>query len=236
MKRSGVAVIFVTIIIAGCAVRMGGPSPIRRDAVAWRVPNNLDADTVGARIQAGGYEFALIATQRDSAFLARAAWRAGLQMTRPGRIGDTNYVFFGPKAIGDTTHSAPVTGGGYVRLHDALFEIEKNRRVDLIIARFDSVADIRAGVRTLIEYIAKDVSSNVPLLLGFEPTSPQMGDSVSVLVRALLADTRECSGSASAAAAPTIRLLYGPEARVHCERADVLSITGAPVGAQFTLQ
>jgi hypothetical protein len=91
-------------------------------------------------------------------------------------------------------------------------------------------------VRTLIEYIAKDVSSNVPLVLAFEPSTPQMGDSVSVLVRALLADTRECLGSASSSTPTPLRLLYGPEARVRCERAEVLNFTGEPVGAQFTLQ
>jgi hypothetical protein len=236
MRRSGIAAILVTIIIAGCAVRMGGPGPLRRDAVAWRVPSDIDADTLGARVQSGGYEFALIATPRDSAFLARAAWRAGLQMTRPGRIGDTNYVFFGPKAIGDTTHTVQVATGGNVRLHDALFEMEKNRRVDLIIARFDGVTDIRAGVRALIEYVAKDVSGNVPLLLAFEPPSPQVGDSVAVLLRALLADTRECNGGGAAPQQPTIRLFYGPAARVRCERAEILNMTGAPVSAQFSLQ
>ena len=236
MKRSGAFVVLVTIVITGCAVRMGGPGPLRRDAVAWRVPANFDADTLGARVQSGGYEFALIATPRDSAYLARAAWRAGLQMTRPGRIGDTNYVFFGPKAIGDTTHAVPVSSGGHVRLHDALFEMEKNRRVDLILARFDGVTDIRAGVRALIEYVAKDVSGNVPLLLAFEPSSPLVGDSVAVLMRALLADTRECNATNAPSAQPTIRLFYGPEAHVRCERAEILNVTGGPVSAQFSLQ
>ena len=42
----------------------------------------------GARLQQGGYEFAMLVAPFDSAWLAAAATRAGLQMTRPGRIGD----------------------------------------------------------------------------------------------------------------------------------------------------
>jgi hypothetical protein len=235
MKRSTAFVILFAVIITGCAVRLGGPSPVQRDTLAWRVPGNTTADELGARLRTGGYEFAMLATSRDSAFLATAATRAGLQMTRPGRIGESSYVFFGPKAIGDTTHSVPVPTGGHVRLHDALFQIDKNRRVDLIIARFDSVANLREGVRALLQYVAKDVSGNVALLLGFEPASPQIGDSVSVLVRAILTDTRECSAAAGRTAQPTIRLFYGPEVRVRCERAEVLNETGGPVSAQFIL-
>jgi hypothetical protein len=236
MKRSGAVVSVVAVIMAGCAVRLGGPAPLQRDAIAWRVPANTTAEELGRRLQQGGYEFAMLATSRDSAFLASAATRAGLQMTRPGRIGESNYVFFGPKAVGDTTHTVPVRTGGQVRLHDALFRIDKNRAVDLIIARFDSVVNIREGVRALIEYVAKDVSGNAALLLGFEPSSPQVGDSVAVLLRALLTDTRECNGSAGPPAYPTIRLFYGPEVRVRCERAQVLNETGGPVSAQFVLQ
>lgn len=235
MKRSKAFAILVVVIIAGCAVRMGGPAPVQRDTIAWRVPASITAEQLGTRLQQGGYEFALLATSHDSTFLASAATRAGLQMTRPGRIAGSNYVFFGPKAVGDTTHTVTVRTGGRVQLHDALFRIDKNRSVDLIIARFDSVTNISEGVRSLVEYVAKDVSGNAALLLGFEPPTPQIGDSVSLLLRALLNDTRDCTSGAPGRPSP-IRLFYGPEVRVRCERAQVLNESGGPVSVQFVLQ
>ena len=102
----------LAIAAAGCATGLVGGDPIQRDALALRVPESMTAEALGARIQQGGYEFAMISTTQDSAFLAAAATRAALQMTRPGRIGNATYTFFGPKPLGDTTHTVMVQGGG----------------------------------------------------------------------------------------------------------------------------
>jgi hypothetical protein len=225
----------LALVAAGCATGLVGGDPIQRDALALRVPENMTAEALGARIQQGGYEFAMISTTQDSAFLAAAATRAALQMTRPGRIGNATYTFFGPKPIGDTTHTVMVQGGGQVRLHDALYRIDKNRVLDLLVARFDSVTDVRSGVRALLGYVGSDVSNNAGLLLGVEAPTRQFGDSVAVLLRAVYRDTRECASAGSAANAPSIRLFYGPELRVRCERAEILGEANAPVSAQFVL-
>ena len=236
MKRSAVLLVVSALIIGGCAMGMGGPKPIERDALALRVPANMTADQLGAKLQQGGYEFAILAAPFDSAWLATAATRAGLQMTRPGRVGDLNYVFFGPKAVGDTLHTLNVKNGGRVRMHDALFQLDKEHTADLILARFDSVTDIREGVRALLGYVASDVSGNAALLLAVEAATPQLGDTIAVLIRAAYTDTRECAGANGASAQPPIRLFYGPAARARCQTAQIMNEANSPISAKFLLQ
>jgi hypothetical protein len=221
---------------AGCAAAgLGGRNPEERDALALRVPEGMTAEALGTRIKQGGYEYAMLSTSRDSAFLAAAAVQAGLEMTRPGRLGTSTYAFFGPKPLGDTTHTVAVQAGGQVRLHDALYRIDKTRNLDLLVARFENVTDLRSGVRALLGYVGSDVSNNAGLLLGIESPTPQFGDSVATLLRAVYRDTRECASAGASANSPTIRLFFGPESRVRCERAEVLGEANAPVSAQFVL-
>lgn len=236
MKRSTAAIVFGSLMVGGCALGLGGSDPLERDVLTMEVPATISAEELGARLQQGGYEFALLAADHDSAWLAAAATRAGLQMTRPGRVGAVNYVFFGPPALGDTTHVVNVRSGGSIKLHDALFELDKHHHVDLMLARFDSVADVREGVRALLGYVAKDVSGNAALLLAIETPTQQFGDSISTLIRALYLDTRECVDDGSAAGtASAIRLFYGPPLHVRCANAAILNEAGGPVSAHFVL-
>ena len=235
MKRGWIAAGIALVATACASGLVPGRSALQRDALAFRVPDGMTADALGARIKQGGYEFAMLSTARDSAFLAAAASQAGLQMTRPGRIGDATYTFFGPKAVGDTTHTVMVQGGGQVRLHDALYQIDKNRFLDLLIARFEGVTDMSRGVRALLGYVGSDVSNSAGLLLGVEAPTAQFGDSIALLLRAVYRDTRECASTGASANSPSIRLFYGPEIRVRCERAEVLGEANAPVSAQFVL-
>ena len=231
----GSATVLVVMVLAGCASGLvPGGGPDERDALAWQVPAGTSAEQVGARVQQGGYEFAMIAARQDSAWLATAATRAGLQMTRPGRVGNSYYTFFGPKAVGDTTHTIEVPGGGRIRLHDALYRIDKNRLFDVILARFDSVNSLNNGVRALLGYVGSDVSGTAGLLLGIEMANPQVGDSIAVLMRAYLTDARECASRAPATT-PAIRVFYGPRARLTCRSAEVLNEAGGPISAQFAL-
>jgi hypothetical protein len=234
MKRSVGWIVLASVAAAGCAGGLGRGGPLQRDAIAWQVPAGTSAEQLGARLQQGGYEFAMLSANQDSAWLAAAASRAGLQMTRPGRVGGSTYTFFGPKPVGDTTHVIQVQGGGRIRLHDALYRIDKNRIVDLILARFDSVTVLNNGVRSLLEYVGSDVSGSAGLLLGIEVPSAQAGDSVATLVRAYLTDARECASGAPATT-PAIRVFYGPRARLTCQRAEVLNEAGGPVSAAFAL-
>jgi hypothetical protein len=238
MKRSSIVIAAAGLMVTACASALGGRGdPVPRDAIALRVPATITAEALGARLRQGGYEFAMLSAPRDSAWLATAATAAGLQMTRPGRVGENTYVFFGPKAVGDTTHTVPVPSGGQVRLHDALFQVDKARNLDLIIARFEGVTDLRSGVRALLGYVGSDVSNSAALLLGVDAPTPQFGDSVALLLRALYTDTRECGSTSNPQAGNQtgLRLFYGPQVRVRCERAEVLNESGSPISVHFLL-
>lgn len=234
MKQGMIAVVLVSIIGAACAT-ISTRDPIQRDAIALKVSRSTSAEQFGSRLKQGGYEFALVSADQDSAWLAAAAASSGLQITRPGRVGNATYAFFGPKAVGDTTHNVPVQGGGQVRLHDALFRLDKNRIVDLILARFDSVTDISSATRALMSYVGSDVSNSAALLLAIEAPSQQAGDSIARSLRAYLSETRECAGGDHPAYGSSIRLFYGPATRIRCERAQVLGESGGPVSASFQL-
>jgi hypothetical protein len=233
MKQVSVVVVLVSLMAACATVR--GRDPVQRDAVALRVTGNPSAEQFGARLREGGYEYALVASDRDSAWLASAANAAGLQITRPGRVNGGNYVFFGPKALGDTTHTVSVQGGGQVRLHDALFQVDKARTLDLILARFDSVTNVSRATQALISYIGSDVSNSAALVLAIEAPTPQAGDSIARSLRVLYSESRECAGGDNNPNGSTMRLFFGPTTRIRCERAQVLNESGGPISASFQL-
>jgi hypothetical protein len=99
-------------------------------------------------------------------------------------------------------------------MHDALYRIDEHRNIDLMIVRIDA-PDVRAGVRTLLNYMATDVPADAPLVLAFDGPAPELADSAAVMMLATLGDASECRDEPQAAE-PSVRLLYGPSARVRC--------------------
>jgi hypothetical protein len=231
MKRGLSAVLVLVVLAAGCAGAMGSRDPITRDAVALRVAPGTTAQAAGDFIRQGSFEYALLATQQDSAWIAAAATQAGLQATNPARFGNTTYAFFGPAAVGDTTHTVPVPGGGRILMHDALFR-ESDRLIDLMLVRFDSINNVHSAVSALLGYIGSDVGNTAVLLLAIETPSQQFGDSVANELRAAYTDTRECANQPPDA---RLRLFYGPEARARCESAQIRSEGGGAISARFVL-
>ncbi|MEX0907948.1 MAG: hypothetical protein WD054_06420, partial [Gemmatimonadota bacterium] len=115
-----------------------------------------------------------------------------------------------------------VEGGGSVHMHDALYKIDDDRNIDLMMVRFDA-PDLRAAVRTLFGYIATDVAASAAVLLAIDAVSPQAADSAAVLMRATLGSGLECAGVDAADAGASVRLLYGPSARLACLNARALA-------------
>jgi hypothetical protein len=239
MKPGSVmAVVIAGLFVAGCAVRLGGPSPVDQDAVALRVPADATADQIAQLLKQRGVDYAILSGQRDSAWYADVATRAALTSTRPGRAGATTFAFLGTKAIGDTTLSLKVPGGGELLVHDALYTIDKNRRLDLMAVRIEAAANLRESIRTLLAYIATDVLPNAAVLLAIEPAIPALGDSISILTRAAFADAWECTRDGRTNSTVTdlpIRLFYGPAVRMTCESAERIDIGGGAIIGQFVL-
>jgi hypothetical protein len=184
---------------------------------------NADADAVAQRIRGAGAEIALVAAERqDSAWFAYVAWQAGLALSGPGATTGRGYAFMtNLEILGDTTMVLPVEGGGELHMHDALYKIDEYRNIDLMIVRLVD-AEIRAGVRTLLNYLATDVPADAPLLLALDGPTPAFADSAAVMMRATAGTAAACRGDDDAAATPAVRLLYGPSARIRCLSARTL--------------
>jgi hypothetical protein len=192
------------------------------------------AADVAARLRAEQADLVLVSAQRDSVWLADVATQSGLKLTRPGHTGpNTLGLMTRLESLGDTALALPVgTGSGTTgtRLHikDALYKVDKDRSLDLMIVSFAEAGSVRESVRALLNYIATDVNGTSALVLGVEAPSKMIADSVGMLVRAAFPSVLSCG---KAPPAPTgdalaIDLYYGPEARLSCESARI--VNGAP--------
>lgn len=223
--RSLVAVAAIALTAGACAaIQMTGPKPVKQDAVVMHVNAAATPEQIAQTLTQQGAEYAIIsAPAGDSAWFATIATRVQKHSTRPGRVNGRTYAFIGPKALGDTTLTLTVPGGGKLRIHDALFEVDKNRRIDLMAVQLDSTVNLQRSITRLLEYVAADVGATVSVLLAIETPTAAMGDSVSVIMRALYTDVFECTAEGKTGAAPKdlpIRAFYGPPARMRCNRAE----------------
>lgn len=238
MRQRQILGLVAMLALTGCAVRLGGPSPIAQKAVAAFLGAGASADEVAQLITQRAADFAIVSAPRDSAWFAAVATRANRISTRPGQLGDRTWAFLSTvKPLGDTTLVLNVSGGGQVRVHDALFQIDKNRRLDVLAAQLDTVATVQKQLETLLTYVATDVGATVSVLLAIEPPTPALGDSVSAIMRALYADMIECAnpqGTNGGAADLPIRVFYGPAVRITCESAE--RIGRGTLYGQFELQ
>jgi hypothetical protein len=224
----------LTVTCAACALRLGGSSPVEYDVAALFEPRNADAAAVAQRIRTAGAEIVLLAAERtDSLWFTAVAAAAQLGLSGPGATTGRGYAFMtNLEILGDTSLVLTVPGGGSVHMHDALYRIDDNRNMDLMLVRLEG-PDLRASVRTLLDYIATDVPADAPLILAFDGPTPERADSAGVMIRATIASAAECRAEAGGAV-PAVRLMYGPSARVRCLSAR--TVDGAAPGIVARLE
>ncbi|HSJ23355.1 MAG TPA: hypothetical protein VK929_01645 [Longimicrobiales bacterium] len=226
----------LSLAITACAVRLGGGGPRQYDAVALLAGPGADAAETAGRLRAADAELVLLSADRDDAWFASVAEAAGLELSGPGRSSGRGFAFLSSlEMVGDTSLVLEVAGGGSVHMHDALYRVDGDRYVDLMLVRFDA-PDVREAVRTLFGYIATDVMANAAVLLAIDaPTSAEAQDA-SVLMRAHYTPAFECAGVPEDASVGGIRLLYGPTARVSCNSVRVLPGTPPGIHADIVVQ
>jgi hypothetical protein len=227
--------------LAACAVRLGGPSPEEYQAFALRAGAADTPAEVAALITSVTADLVLLAAPatRDSAWFAEVAAATGLQQSGPGSTGGSALGFLtrNLELLGDTS-IVLAAGNGRLHMHDALYQIEENRLVDLMLVTVDSAADLRESARTLLSYISTDVGATAAVVLGLTGPTPQASDSISVLLRAYLPNAHGCASTAEdgrAADDSAIRLFYGPVVRVECMSARTLTAAGSPVTARLVI-
>jgi hypothetical protein len=235
----GVAAAAATL--AACAVRLGGPSPEEYQTLAL-IATDADAPAqIAERIASVNADLVLLSAPvaRDSVWFAQIATAAGLQQSGPGRTGGRALGFLtrNLELLGDTS-IVLAAGAGRLHMHDALYQIEENRLVDLMLVTIDSAADLRESARTLLSYISTDVGATAAVVLGLAGPTPQASDSIGVLLRAYLPNAHACAGAEQNGAVSddsAVRLFYGPVVRVECRSARTLDAPGSPITARLVV-
>lgn len=222
MKRASLSLTFMLTLglgLAACAVNVGGVKDIPLVAVALRPGPDAEPAAVAASLRAAEADVALIAGSVDSAWLAAVGSAAGLTLTGPGGDGSLALAFLGGEPLGDTTVVLPYDGG-QLSVHDALYEVDDERYLDLMAFQVTDPAAARPALGALLEYMATDVMNSAAVLIAVAVPSPAAGDSVARMLSPAYFDALRCEpGLAPGSAREGIRLFYGPEARVYCRDA-----------------
>jgi len=220
-----------------CALRLGGSKPEEYGTLGMAVPASASASAVAGVIKQANAQIVLLTAERDSAWFAEVSTATGLALSGPGRTEPAAKAFLtNLEILGDTSIVLGVADGTRMHVHDALYQIEEGRDVDLMFVRIGPDTDLRDAVRALLGYVATDVGPNAALAIAVDAPTPQAGDSVAVLLRAVYTSARECAGPDTAgSAAGRIQLFYGPSARVRCARARTINYEGTPITADLVV-
>lgn len=238
--RSVVAVA-LAILVAGCAVRLGGPDPEEYRTLALRTSADLPPDRVAGLIRGAGADVVLLSAEADSAWMADVAEQTDLVLSGPGPAGPVSLAFLAGEPVGDTTVALPIEGrGAQLVVHDALYEIDERRRLDLLVTRIDRSVDARAAVRALMGYVATDVLAEAAVVLAIDAGGPDRAERIGELVRPALMDARDCAAGPEEDEPASVRsdmlLFYGPELRIRCESAEVRQAPGRPLLARLVVR
>lgn len=208
------------ILLAGCAIRLGGPRPFTFRVLGYAPKATATAEEVARRIREVAPHYVILAADRDSSWFGEVARAANLQSTRPGRAESVTFAFLGAKALGDTT--VTLTGGPHrFTVHDALYDLTKHLRVDVMAFRLGvPAAEAREPVRALMGYVATDVPAQALVVLGvLLPDTAQRAE-IARTLSPYFRDAATCEASGGEAAlGATVQLYFAPAVRARCERA-----------------
>ncbi|MCI0432479.1 MAG: hypothetical protein L0271_02350 [Gemmatimonadetes bacterium] len=220
------------ILIGSCSVNLGGPKPVDFQTLALLTGAGESADSVVATIRRTGATIVLLAAERDSAWFAAVSSASGLALSGPGTTESVSKAFLtNLEILGDTSIVLGVADGSRMHVHDALYRLDDDRLLDLMLVGLPSRSDLRDAARALLGYIATDVGPNAALVIGLHAATPAAADSVAVLIRAAYANAWECSGNGGASSPGRLRLFYGPSARMNCRNARLLDGNDAAISA-----
>ena len=222
MKRASRNVTFALAFglgLTACAVNMGAPKDIPMVAVALRPAPDATPSAVAASLNAAQADAALIAGSVDSAWLAAVGSATGLTVSGPADDDGLAMAFLAGEPLGDTTVVLPYADGR-LTVHDALYEVDDDRFLDLMVFRLEDPASARAAIGALTEYMATDVMNAAAVIIAVAVPTPAVGDSVARMLSPAYFDALRCEpGLAAGSDREGIRLFYGPEARVYCRDA-----------------
>ncbi|MGH7501648.1 MAG: hypothetical protein ACREL7_07800 [Longimicrobiales bacterium] len=235
MKRI-LAVSAAALLSAGCAVNLGGPSPEEYETVALTAPVDASPEEVADIVRGAGAAIALITSPQDSAWFARVSELTGLALSGPGLTESPAKGFLtNLEVLGDTSIVLGLGDSTRMHMHDALYQVGENRLLDVMLIGMGAESDVREAARTLLSYIATDVGANAAIIIGVQAPTVETADSLATLLRAAYATAWECvgTGNGERVRQSSLRLFYGPSARMRCSSARILEAEGSPIAAHL---
>lgn len=223
MRRLTPMTLASALLLAACAVNMGGERDISLATVALRANGATDPETAAAALREGGTRAALVMAPRDSAWFGALAEAAGMTLSGPARTaGGLGLAFLGREPLGDTAIDLRYDGGTFT-VQDALYDLADKRFLDLLSFEVDDPAEAQPLVEALLKYVATDVSPTAAVVMAVAVPTAAAGDSVARMLSPGFEEARRCSGDGADAGGGGggIRLFYGPEARIYCRTATV---------------
>lgn len=230
------AALALALGLGACALNLGGPRDIPMTTVAVRVDTDATAGAVAAAVREARARAAFVAAPRDAAWFRSLADASDMDVVGPAGMGDLDLVFLGPEPVGDTTLTLPYDGGTLTIL-DALYEVRDDRLLDLLAVRIDDPDGVRPAIASLLEYVASDVNNAAALVMAVLVPTAAVGDSVARMLSPAYYDAIRCEpGAAAPSEKASLRLFYGPEARMYCADAAVADrAVGGWVRADFVM-
>lgn len=232
----------VSLAAAACAVRLGGPDPVEYRTLALDVTDAPAPATVAERIRGASADIVFLSAQADSSWFDQVAAQTQLELSGPGQAGTTALAVLAGPPVGDTTIALPVPGDRPLVIHDALYEVDDERFLDLLALRIESAERARRALHAFLEYVATDVYAEAAVVVAVDVPDPTVGDTVAVLLRPAFHEAQDCLASMQAEGgvpapprpAPVrMRLFYGPELRIRCEEARLVAGEPAAVLARL---
>jgi hypothetical protein len=234
MNRLSVSLL---LLATACAPTLGDPRPVALPTVALRAEAATDPATAAAALRAANPRVALLIGPPDAAWFEAVATASGLTaVSGPGLVDeDMGLAFLGLDAVGDTTVELTYDGGGFL-VHDALYDLGERRWLDLLSFRVEDPGHARARVTALTRYVATDVEPGAAVVMAVAVPSAAVGDSVARLLAPMYESAVRCDVPEPAMAASTVRLFYGPAARIYCrDAAATITEAGSLVRADLVV-
>jgi hypothetical protein len=217
----------LVILLVACAPNMGDPRPVSVPTAAFLASADVTADVVAEALLPAAPRIAFVAGPGDEAWFNAVASMARLgPVSGPATLRpDLAVAFLGMEVVGDTTIELTYEGGSFV-LHDALYDLGRRHWLDLLAFEVGSADVARPILEALTAYIATDVMPGAAVAIAVAVPDAVVGDSVSRLLSPAFRGTVHCGASVEAVDGSGIRLYYGPEARIYCRDASVVSTAG----------
>ncbi|MGH7443469.1 MAG: hypothetical protein ACREKM_01265 [Longimicrobiales bacterium] len=233
MKRGWMTVVLAAMSPA-CAVGVGGGgSPIEYTMVAVNAAGATSAQ-IAEQVQEAGGDFVLVVGPREGTWFGELASASQLGLSGPAYTDERGLAFLSRLELLGDTSLVLGTGNAQVQLQDALYQVDEERFLDLMLVNIPTGADVPAATRSLLEYIATDVMANAALVLGIIAPSPAEAQAMDELLRAAFSTAAECGGL-SHTDQRAYRIFFGPVARVRCTDARQLDGPGSPVVARVSV-